>query len=584
MADASSQNGLSPMPGAAGSQLRQERMSVPEAIRLAVTEHRAGRLGQAESIYRQILAVQPQEYPALLNLASVQADAGRPADALETLRQARMIQPGEPRALFTLARILQAQGEVEEAIARYREAMAGMPNYADGWRILGDLLCQVRQLPEAAAALGNGLKADPNHLGCLFELASAQRMMKDLPGATVTMRRFCALNPSAAIGWSNLAALLTEQRQLDEAEAILHQALKLSPELLRAHVNMANILVRRNRLNEAMRWYDSALKIDPHCAAARANRSLILLRRGLWPQAWQEYAWRWKWDEFNCYHLRQRFANEPWDGRELHGRRLLVHAEQGMGDMIHFIRYLPMVKARGAHVILEVLSPLTRLFARASGVDELAEYGKALPPFDKYCPMMDLPGVFGTTLETIPSATPYLTPYPDDTAWWASALASEKRLKVGLCWRGGAQSRNNDLRSMDAKHLAPLLAVEGAAFYALAVDGCKDLAALPPGCIVPLGPNLRDFADTAAAIEQMDLVISVDTAVAHLAGALGKPVIMLLYNLGEWRWLEGREDTPWYPTMRIFRQQREHEWGPVVERAADELRRRLADPARRTSP
>jgi hypothetical protein len=320
------------------------------------------------------------------------------------------------------------------------------------------------------------------------------------------------------------------------------------------------------------------LAIDSHDANARYNRSLILLTEGNYREGFPEYESRFKTREFPPCPFRQ----PVWNGSDLTGRTILLHAEQGLGDTIQFIRYAAIVAQRGGRIVLTCHQPLIRLLSTLPSIDELVPLGYPTPNFDVYAPLMSLPGILGTTLETVPAAIPYLTPPAEsnvrvispgsDTAK-QQTQRSKPPLKVGIAWSGGHLYKKNQSRSCPLKHFEPLLQLPDIAYYSLQKGIAQTTLAelVWETQIQDLGSQLGDMADTAAAIAQLDLVITVDTSIAHLAGALGKPVWVLLTYLPDWRWMLHREDTPWYPTMRLFRQTQPGDWQGVLDRVSQEL-------------
>ena len=302
-----------------------------------------------------------------------------------------------------------------------------------------------------------------------------------------------------------------------------------------------------------------------------AQVSLLLLLRGDFAQGWAEYEWRWR---CKANPERTYLPRPQWSGEPLEGKTVLIQTEQGFGDSFQFLRYVPAVADRGAKVVLTVPGALVRLANNLPGVAAVVSEGDPLPNFDFHCPLLSLPNVFATRMETIPASVPYLAPPADASAAWTERLSSYPGLKVGLVWSGNPENRMNPARSTPLAELEPLLRISGIRWFSLQVGSpARDIALVPRHPIDDLAPFLTDFSETAAAICHIDLVISVETAVAHLAGALGRPVWVPLAVVPAWRWLLGREDSPWYPTMRLFRQTTPGDWTPVVRALADALTR-----------
>jgi tetratricopeptide (TPR) repeat protein len=368
----------------------------------------------------------------------------------------------------------------------------------------------------------------------------------------------------------NRGNALCALKRFDEALLNINQALALEPRDPVALNNLAIALNEFKRFDEAFTCFEKAISIDPDLAIAHWNESLRWLTLGDFERGLVKYEWRWKLPKWN---LRWRGSTIPsWLGNEsIEGKRILLYNEQGFGDEIQFCRYVPLLAAQGAKVILEVEGSLTALMSGLAGVSQCIAKGDKLPEFDLHCSVNSLPLAFKTRLETIPSTTPYL-PIPAQASDWEARLGRKDRPRIGLVWSGNPGSGNDRIRSINLRALLPLLDVN-ATFISLQKDVRPDDEAIlsERKDVVDLGPSLKNFADTAAVISQLDLVISVDTSVAHLAGALGKPVWILLPFIPDWRWLLDREDSPWYPTARLFRQDESRAWPSVIERAREAL-------------
>lgn len=375
--------------------------------------------------------------------------------------------------------------------------------------------------------------------------------------------------PSLALLWNNRGTTLLELARYAEAAESYRRALQLAPELHDARVALASCLQSLGYLSEAQAACDIVLQAVPDHAEAHWNQALLLLLQGNYAMGWQEYEWRWKKRRFTS--PQRQFMQPPWQGEPLTGKTILIHAEQGFGDTLQFCRYLPFLAASASQVVFECHPQLTALMATVSPGITIVAMGQPLPPFDCHLPLMSLPRLFGTTLETIPAAVPYLQPPAGRLPFWQSVLPERKgTVRVGLCW---ARKRFPDPdRCCPADLLEILSTCVGVEYYSLQVDSFG--LGRPALQLVDLTSQLLDFADTAAFISQLDLVISVDTAVAHLAGALGVPCWVLLSTDVDWRWLLKREDSPWYPTLRLFRQQQPGNWVELLERVAMALQER----------
>jgi tetratricopeptide (TPR) repeat protein len=506
----------------------------------AVAAHRSGRLDLAEPIYREILRQAPDHADALHLLGLVAHQRGDQAEAIRLIGRALRLNPANAAYANSLGLARLALGELAAAEAAFARATGIDP-----------------ALAEAHNNLGNARMARGDAVGAVaaYECAIAHR-------------------GDYAEAHANLAAALRRSGDLAAAEAAAERALAIRPGYVGALCTLGLIRHEQGEYEAALGVYDRALALDPEHATTRANRATLLLLLGRMEEGWREYEWRWRAQGFTT---KARHMGRPmWDGSELGGRTILIHAEQGLGSAIQFVRYAPLVAARGGRVILECQPPLARLFASLAGqgVEAIVRKGERLPGFDVQAPLMSLPRLFATTLTTIPNEVPYLATEEGLRALWRGRLAHLPTPRVGLVWAGNPNHANDRNRSLPARLLEPLLAIPGLSFVDLQVGAAAAQSAELPRSALAAPGEISDFADTAAIVAELDLVISVDTAVAHLAGALAKPVWLLLPFVGEWRWLRARTDTPWYPTMRLFRQQSSGDWEGVVDAAGEALRAR----------
>jgi Flp pilus assembly protein TadD len=500
----------------------------------------AGDLDQAEPLLRGVIERAPNRAFAWFLLGRVRLAKGDVDVAIDFLRKALAVDPKLVPAYNDLGILLQNQGRLEEAEACYREAIARDGRLAESMTNLGVVLAARGRLADATAWYARAIAADS-------QMAPAH---------------------------SNLGAALAKLDRPEEAETLHRRAIALKPDFADAHYNLGVALHDQGRFAEALACYDRAVALKPDFVDARWNRAFNLLLGGNYADGWREHEWRWRRKE----QPPGSFAQPMWGGEPIAGRTILLHAEQGFGDTLQFMRYVPLVAARGARVVLRVQRAVFRLAAAFAGVAQVIRDDDVPPPFDLHCPLLSLPLAFGTTLDTVPAAVPYVEADTGAAARWRERLGSG--LKVGLVWAGSPQHKNDRNRSVAFEHLAALFAVPGVRWFSLQVGERRaDLAQAAPGAIADIADGLTDFADTAAAIAGLDLVISVDTAVAHLAGALAKPVWLMLPFVPDWRWLIGREDNPWYPTLRTFRPPRRGDWEAVVGKVAEALTRRAGEAA-----
>jgi tetratricopeptide (TPR) repeat protein len=504
----------------------------------------------------------------LLKQALEQRGAGKPAEAIALCERAIKVEPGNFPALSLAALIEHERGRNEQALAWAKRAVKAGPSHPAVHTTAGTVLLALERFDEAAAAFSKALSLQPNLPGIHAQLARALHKAGRLEEAVASYRIAMTQNPDARL-CENMAAALEQLCEYPQAEELARRALAMEPQSAGALNNLGNALLGQARVGDAVQAYDRAIGTQPDHAGARYNRSLALLAGGDFTRGWAEYESRWQWPGFP--NKRPGFPQPAWDGSDPRGRTILVYGEQGIGDVIHFIRYVPLLAARGARVVLACPVELHELLRGMDGVECLIVDGQPLPAFDSHVALMSLPWLFKTTMQDVPNNVPYLRVPPAGRFPIDAAPAGE--LKVGIVWSGGDRYPKNRIRSIPFEQFLPLLR-PGIRFYSLQCGPrAADLKTLPPGAhFEDIGSRLRDYADTAAVIGQLDLVISVCTSVLHLAGALGRPVWGLLSYAPCWRWMLGRDDSPWYPTLRLFRQASPGDWADVLVRADEALR------------
>ena len=373
---------------------------------------------------------------------------------------------------------------------------------------------------------------------------------------------------------NNLGLALADQGKLDEAEYHYREAIRIQPDYAEAYNNLGIVLRDLSKFDGALACWEEALRLKPQYAAPRLNRALVWLLMGNFEQGWTEYEWRWTKKGM----VQRPFRQPLWTGFPLEGRTLLIHAEQGMGDTLNFIRYAALAKERGGRVIVECQPALHQLVSTCPAVDQVVSLNTPLPHFDAHIPLLSLPRVLCTTLATIPTNVPYLFPAAGLVERWKKEIGSLRAFKIGISWQGDPKHEGDLYRSVPLTRFAPLAKQAGVHLFSLQKGpGVEQLREVTVRfSVTALGSKFETFADTAAALKNLDLVITVDSAVAHCAGALGIPVWVLLPKVPDWRWLLEREDSPWYPTMRLFRQKELKNWQEVFERMQAVLAERLA--------
>jgi cytochrome c-type biogenesis protein CcmH/NrfG len=472
------------------------------------------------------------------------------------------------QALLAAARQRLQQNQLLEAAQCFFEVTRLEPHCFEAFCQLGALLNQLHQLEEACVCLQMAVRLKPNFPKLNLLLGGVLKKLGRFEESAACCRKEIQIEPGNPDAHYNLGLVLQNLGRLDEAIIAYQKAIGLRPEYADALINLG--CVRRQRLEPeaALLCFEEALRCEPQNPEAHWELCTTLLALGDFERGWKEYEWRWKQKGFAAPPA--RFEQPRWDGSDLNGRRIFLHTEQGYGDIIQFARYATLVAGRGGEVIVGCPQPLRLLIQTIPGVREVVTDRAALPPFDVHAPLMSLPAIFGTTLPTVPAEIPYLTPPRND---FKLENTDERQCKVGIVWAGDPSHKNDRNRSLPLNCFSPLMELPGIRWYSLQVGNrVRDLSQLQPeGRITDLGSRFRDFGDTAQAIAQLDLVISVDTSVVHLAGALGKSVWTLLPFEAEWRWMLGREDSPWYSTMRLFRQSSPGNWKSLLDLVACEL-------------
>ncbi|MSO93926.1 MAG: glycosyltransferase family 41 protein [Rhodospirillales bacterium] len=451
------------------------------------------------------------------------------------------------------------QGKMAEAEARFRKATEIMPEYTIAWLNLGNTLSAQGRFDEAIAAFRELAEMTPAFAPVYNNMANALKNTGRLDEAEATLKKAISLDPNYADAHDNLGVVYLRAGRIEDALASIRKALKMKPGSVPALNNLGLAYREQGDIPQAVETYEQALAIDAEHGEAHWNRAICWLLQGDLERGWPEYEWRWKRPDFIA--IKPDFPTPAWNGEPLQGKSIFVCSEQGVGDTIQFVRYAPLLAERGARVIFGCQQELARLLKTAPGVSEIVPIGGTVSSFDSYAMLLSVPRLCGTTLQTIPAAIPYLQAEPEKAAAWAERFRDLDGLKVGLVWRGNPKHVNDHARSCSPAVFQKLLGVPGASFVSLQKGGPAGEALAG---VRDLERDLTDFAETAAAIANLDLVISVDTAVAHLAGALGRPVWTLVPYAPDWRWLVGRDDSPWYPTMRLFRQSTPRDWDGVI--------------------
>ena len=563
------------------------------------------RLEEAVVSYDKAVAINPDYAEAFNNRGNALGVLRRLNEAIASYDRALALRPHYLEAQSNRASCLRLLGQNEEALAAYNKAVVLAPDNAELLNYRGSTLRDLQRPAEAIASFDRAIALKPDYVEALIGRGNAMQELQRNAEALADFDRAIAIKPDFAEAYSNRGNVLRDLNRREKALASFAQAIALKPGYDGAYNNRGNVLLDLNRHADALADYDRAIELAPDNTDALVNRSNALTNLGRFAEAlesceraialkldlaeahwnkaltslllgdfergWPAYEWRWR---RNAESGHRDFSQPLWLGEQpLRGKTILLHAEQGFGDAIQFVRYVPLVAAEGARVILEVPNGLKPMLTGFNGVSTLVGRNESLPAFDVHCPLLSLPLAFKTTLAGIPASIPYLHAPPERVAAWRERLPPEGGLRVGVAWSGKPTHKNDHNRTIALSRLAPLLAQEGCEFICLQNefrDADRPLLARLPQLRCP-GEAFVDFADTASVMASLDLVITVDTAIAHLAGALGKPVWILLSHVLDWRWLVGREDSPWYPTARLFRQPMNGDWEGVIGRVQPAL-------------
>jgi tetratricopeptide (TPR) repeat protein len=533
-----------------------------------------GHLDAAIAHYEQALKLKPAFVEAWYNLGNALLAQEKLEEAAASYERSLALNPRLAEAHCNLGNVLKGQEKPDEAVAHYERALQLKPGYAEAHYNLANVLSVQGKTHEAVAQYELALHFDPQCAKAHNNLGNVFRSLEEPEKAVAHYRQVPDADPEFTDAYNNLGLALLSLGRHEEAIESIARTLALKPHLAEAHCNLGAVLHAQNRVAEATASYQRALTLKPELPKARINLGMIQLLSGDFANGWKNYELRW--DDAPLH--RREFAQPQWLGEPLSGRRILLHAEQGLGDTLQFLRYVPMVKAAGGTVILEVQDRLRTLAAELPGVAAVVSTGAPLPDFDCHCPLLSLPSVFGTTLGSIPASIPYLKVPQAAHAKAADFPWPEDGLRVGILWAGNPVFPEDRyrFRSAPIDVFRPLLEIDGVHLFSLQFgEHVAELSDFPEFArrVVDLSPLVEDMSDTAAQIAKLDLVIMVDTSVSHLAGALGVPVWVLTPYTPDWRWLQKREDTPWYPSMRLFRQPQPGDWTSVMEAMLAELKK-----------
>ncbi|MBT9614039.1 MAG: tetratricopeptide repeat protein [Burkholderiales bacterium] len=559
-------------------------MDTHALIKQASDSHLRGDLAAAEAGYMQLLAADPDNIDARFLNATLHAQQSKWALAADELRQLVVLQPTHIDAWLNLAHVLEALSDIAAAAECYKAVLSHRPHDAQSWYHLGLMAYRTKNFAEAEGAYRQFVALTPSSVEGHFNLGATLHELMRLREAEAQYQRVLVLDASQVEAHRGLGTIAMQERRYADAVAYFQAGLAIAPNDVELLSNLGVMLQKCQRMTEAESAFRQAIAHQPDHINAHFNLALILLLKGEFEEGWREYEWRLR--------IKQRqlmaFNQPQWEGAPLAGKTILLRAEQGFGDTFQFVRYAPLIRALGGKVVMACQPGLKRLLLRTPGIDMIAERpvsGAPLVAFDTHLPLLSLPRVFNTRSETIPCEFPYIHPEPCLVQRWAARLGGDPRLRVGIVWAGRPTHEDDKNRSCALHHFLDLLALPDIGFYSLQKgEAVRDLQDLEfSERVVDLDPEIDDFADTAAAIANLDVVICVDTAVAHLAGAMNKPVWVILPYAPDFRWLEAGDASPWYASMRLFRQANAGDWESVFTRLKSSLMQLVATRAPMTA-
>ena len=548
-------------------------ISLATLVEQGLALHLQGQLTKAQAIYEHVLTIEPDHFDALQLLGTLLLDTKQFVQALDLLTSALQMNPNHAASYSNRGNALLALQRFEEAITSFDSAIGLNPDLAQAYSNRSNALQELQRFNEALVSCDQAISLKPDYAEAYSNRGNALQALQRVEEAIASFDSAIRFKPDYADAYFNRGNALQALQRFEEAIASFDGAISLKPDYEQAYSNRGNALQALQRFEQAIASYQHAIAINPDCADAHWNLSLCYLLGGNFKEGWQEYEWRWKSKESSKTAGVRSFSEPRWLGEKtLKEKTILLYAEQGLGDTIQFSRYVPLVAQLGAQVILEVQRPLVNLLMNVEGLSQILAKGDSLPAMDYQCPLLSLPLAFKTELDSIPALSQKITGDSAKIIQWQTTLGVKTKPRVGLVWSGSVTHKNDHHRSITLCQLLPYLPshIEYVCLQAELRDVDIELIAQQPG-IQYFGDALEDFTDTAALCELMDLVISVDTSVAHLSAALGKKTWVLLPHTPDWRWQLERSDSPWYPSIQLYRQPSIGDWTSVLEKVKLDL-------------
>ena len=539
--------------------------------------HQRGNLNDAQNIYEQILSIQENNFDALQLLGALFAQVKKYPQAIKFLSKAIIVDPNHAGCFSNLGISFQKLRRLEEALSSYDKAISLQADYAEAYSNRGAVLQELKRFDEALSSYDKAISIKGDYAEAFNSRGTVLEELKRLEEALSSYHKAISINKDFTESYYNRGNVLHKLKRLEEALSSYDKAISLHEDYAEAYSNRGTVLEELKRLDEALSSYEKAISINKDYAEAYWNSSICYLLAGNFNEGWARYEWRWQSKSISKTAGIRKFSQPLWLGTEvLKDQTIFLYAEQGLGDTIQFSRYVSLVAGLGAKVVLEVQPSLVKLLSYLEGISQIISKGDKLPNFDYQCPLMSLPLAFKTELKTIPSVSKNISSDEKKVEKWQAILGEKTKPRVGIVWSGAVNHKNDLQRSLKLSQLITHLPSDYEYLSLQKEISDVDKEVLIEYCkIKHFGDDLKDFTDTAALCELIDIVISVDTSVAHLAGTLGKNTWILLPYSPDWRWLLDRNDSPWYSSVKLYRQEKINDWESVLVNIESDLKKLL---------